>query len=846
MFNCNINLFMNKKIITGFLMFALAVFSMSSFVACKDYDEDSYDDLKARINKQITITDAIQNQIAELEKKLNNIKSCTCDPSKYASQEEFEKALKRIADLEEAIKNIKSCTCDPSQGGGDTTIYITNPYDDEWIKIKFNEIDDQLKILNSLNAWQIYIENRIDSIANAIYGWDTTIYNLNYKVDSILKWLEIHTDTIYISGGGCDPDCKKKIAKAQETANDALYLAQQALLLAMENAGRLNDHEIRISALENTVKDLASKGELKEEIKKLNDRIDDILNKMVTSVIIQGTECPVIGYFNTPLDIRSQLLAAYYGSVDNMVKFPSTKTADYVDASEFWTERNVEVMGMNPGNAEGKSTLDGTFVSQKDGSEEGNAGTLYLTVNPAEVDYDGQTVSLESSTGEAAGIDLSPLQRSDRELSFGYTRAANNGFYQAYATLTADNIDKAKVRIDFKDLEDEAKAMLKEKTKNSVLSFGAALMSSMKDIMPAYAIKTTWTAPSRTDAVGQQTYSVYSQYGLGAAAVKPFSYAFLKDLNVNLPGEQKLIDLVNKLIDKIKIQINLNLPDFSKYQDVIKFQDIDLSGLKDGSGKIVVKFQYSLKDEYGNIKYYLTTTYDGAFVWQGNYGDTILLYDENGWVTANGKQVDFTEATIDKDIDLTNIIESVVNQINNQFGENSNLADLVNDVIAIGDLDAKINDAITDAKNDLKTQLQGYVTKAYNKLNNFFSKTPNKALQPILIAKDGKKIGILSKVKSKPTKVNSTSLELVPTSYTLELFAPAYKKFIAVTDVWDASGNPAAASIGKAANGENMLKVIDSEKTCTMNGQAGYTYEVAYSAVDYHGKVVIKRFYVKF
>ena len=32
MFNCNINLFMNKKIITGFLMFALAVFSMSSFV----------------------------------------------------------------------------------------------------------------------------------------------------------------------------------------------------------------------------------------------------------------------------------------------------------------------------------------------------------------------------------------------------------------------------------------------------------------------------------------------------------------------------------------------------------------------------------------------------------------------------------------------------------------------------------------------------------------------------------------------------------------------------------------------------------------------------------------------
>ena len=544
MFNCNINLFMNKKIITGFLMFALAVFSMSSFVACKDYDEDSYDDLKARINKQITITDAIQNQIAELEKRLSNIKSCTCDPSKYASQEEFEKALKRIADLEEAIKNIKSCTCEG--GGGDTTtIYITNPYDDEWIKIKFSEIEDQLKILNTLNAWQIYIENRIDSIANAIYGWDTTIYNLNYKVDSILKWLEINTDTIYISGGGCDPDCKKKIAKAQETANDALYLAQQALLLAMENAGRLNDHETRISELEKLVKTFVTKDELKEESKKLNDRIDDLLDKMVTGIILQGTESPVIGYFNTPLDVRSQILAAYYGEVSSSVEFPAkNSSADYVDASEFWTARNMEVIG----SFSDKVNISGEFVSTKNGDTKGNAGKLYVTVNPAEVDFTGKVLALESSTGEAAGVELEPLAVSEKELSFGYTRAYN-GFYEAEATLT--DIEKAKIRLDFKQLESQAKDMLKEKTKSSVLSFGAALMSSMKDVMPAYAAKATWTAPARTDAVGQKSYSVYSQYGLAAAAIKPFSYAFLKDLNVSLPGEEKLQDLVAQIINKI-------------------------------------------------------------------------------------------------------------------------------------------------------------------------------------------------------------------------------------------------------------------------------------------------------
>lgn len=832
MFNCNINLFMNKKIITGFLMFALAVFSMSSFVACKDYDEDSYDDLKARINKQITITDAIQNQIAELEKKLNNIKSCTCDPSKYASQEEFEKALKRIADLEEAIKNIKSCTCDPSQGGGDTTIYITNPYDDEWIKIKFSEIEDQLKILNTLNAWQIYIENRIDSIANAIYGWDTTIYNLNYKVDSILKWLEIHGDTIII-GGGCDPDCKKKIAKAQETANDALYLAQQALLLAMENAGRLNDHETRISELEKLVKTFVTKDELKEEIKKLNDRIDDLLDKMVTGIILQGTESPVIGYFNTPLDVRSQILAAYYGEVSSSVEFPAkNSSADYVDASEFWTARNMEVIG----SFSDKVNISGEFVSTKNGDTKGNAGKLYLTVNPAEVDFTGKVLALESSTGEAAGVELEPLAVSEKELSFGYTRAYN-GFYEAEATLT--DIEKAKIRVDFKQLEDQAKDMLKEKTKSSVLSFGAALMSSIKDVMPAYAAKATWTAPARTDAVGQKSYSVYSQYGLAAAAIKPFSYAFLKDLNVNLPGEAKLQEIADNLLDKISEKLNLNLPDFSKYDPSTIIKDIVIDP---ANPNVTITIEQTLLKEDGSVAYFLVT--DGQYHYYMADETTPWVYniDLDKWQTAEWNHIYSVPITVKVDVDLYNNLKYVADQINARYGSTSPLADLLNDVIAIGDLNATIQNAF----NDVKSEVNGLITKAYNKLNSIFSKAPNKALQPVLVGKSGNKISLLSRSKSNPTKVSGSSLTLIPTSYTLELVAPAYKKYIVVSDVFNADGSEAAASLGKGANGENMAKVIDSEKTCTINGQSGYIYEISYNAVDYHGKIVNKRFYVQF
>ena len=72
-------------------MFALAVFSMSSFVACKDYDEDSYTDLKARLNGEITLREALAQQVSALQEALSKIKSCSCDPAKYASKDEFDK-----------------------------------------------------------------------------------------------------------------------------------------------------------------------------------------------------------------------------------------------------------------------------------------------------------------------------------------------------------------------------------------------------------------------------------------------------------------------------------------------------------------------------------------------------------------------------------------------------------------------------------------------------------------------------------------------------------------------------------------------------------------------------------
>lgn len=57
----------------------------------------------------------LAQEVEDLKQTVNGIRSCTCDPSKYANAEEFAMAYQRILDLETAVSKIKSCTCDPSR-----------------------------------------------------------------------------------------------------------------------------------------------------------------------------------------------------------------------------------------------------------------------------------------------------------------------------------------------------------------------------------------------------------------------------------------------------------------------------------------------------------------------------------------------------------------------------------------------------------------------------------------------------------------------------------------------------------------------------------------------------------
>lgn len=883
---------MNKKIIRGFLMFALAVFSMSSFVACKDYDEDAYDDIKARLNKEITLREALQQQLDALQAYVNTIKSCKCDLEAalkdYLTKDEAAKTYvtidnynTAIALLNQAITNINTTLGDIDLSKG-TVAQQLNTLNQLIINVQTlsekamelaeankADIDELKKAIEDLKSKYIELDERLTAVekkAADLYTLYTTLNTqVNFNTEDIKNIYNL-IENIKID----IPDLKDFVTHSElETVRQELIvligkaqsLAQDAWDKAIDNSGRIDALETKVADLEAKFKDYLTKKEFEDWVKDVytvkiteiegrltdletrmttlettvNNLKDDVLKKMITGIVIQGTESPVIGYFNTPLDVRSQILAAYYGETQKEVKFPvKTNTEDLVDASMKFSARNMEVMG-------GFSQITvpaGRFVSQVNGSEEGNAGTLYLTINPNTVNFSGVTLGMESSAGNASPVKLSPLAYSDRELTFGFTRSADNGFYEAKATLAAGDIDAAKMKIDYTTLESEAKDIIKNKDKASVLTFGAALLNSVQDVMPAYGVKASWK-----DETEGNTHNLFSEYGLATTAIKPLSYAFLKDFKANLPGEEKLQNLLNKLFNKINVKLNLTLPDFSDVS--INFGTIDISSI---DTKITVNFQYVLQDADGKPVYVLVTNKEGKLTWKAT-NETEITYDGTTWHDANtGDVIEFHQININKDIDvdLYNTLKEIIDKVNAQWTSAQNdLTKMLNEIQKLNNINNQISASISDLKNDVKSELSKLISRAYNKLNSIFSSAPNRALQPVLVAKTGDKVRLLSRSLITPTKV-SGSLTLYPTSFSLELLAPAYKKFVAVTDVWNADGTSAAASVGQAANGENMLKVIDSEKTCTMNGQAGYIYEISYSAVDYHGKVTTKKFYVQF
>ena len=744
---------MKKKIINGLLMAALVAGTTSSFVSCKDYSED----VKAELGKDITdLEKRMQDELADLKTEFN----------------------KEIFDLRNEIERFK-CQC---------------PSDDIAARLSNLESDVRTALAN-----YVALQSQLGSYAKTS---DLADFVTNAKLQDILKDY----------GKGNNGITSEELASILANYLTIDDLADYAKNEDLFDKTLLNSYLLRADLDGEFETRLAGQkaqlATLLDDVDTLKSQLSDIIGKLVTGIIIQGTYNPIFGSFSAPLDVRSTFFAAYYGKTSGTgMKFPTERTAYYVNPDEALIEADIEVMGI-------ENALNRGSNARLFNETEGNAGTIYLTINPTTVDFDKTSgFKLVNSLGQESAFKVGELAKSNKLISLGWdvTRAGATALYEAPITLAEDEVDNVKTVIDFESLGEAVKNVYKERSKGSVIELAGKLYNEASGLaLPAYGVSYSWN-----DELGER--NVVSQYSIGATAVQPLSYSFMYGID-GYKATAPLFERVEKVFGKV----------FATIKELASNLDIDESGLNFAI-KSPTEFLIEIDLRDNGVFPIHVDGYEEKFDIMGADGKPTTI-------TVKIKPQDITPDNPVIKVDIADQLGTFVKDINESLNETdlSSIFEAVKNV-----------SKIVDSVDGIQSRINSYIDRFHSLFGKLINSV-NSALQPVLLYandNDG-----LSRVTTgvNGTRVKGTEITLVPTSYTAELLAPAYKKVVAVTAITK-NGVAADKSEVKSfnqANGLNKILTGDT-KTVNISGlESGAVYEIAYTAVDYSGKVVAKKYYL--
>lgn len=800
------------------LVSTLMLSGATTFVSCKDYDSDGvYDDINDQVNKKFEeIIEQQKKDLADINNKLANIKQCGCTEASMKELiqktiDENKAALNKgavdavIAELLKENSALNDAIA-KSEAVHKLLVEIYGENGDAGMK---KQLDDLQSDFNSAKAgWtektQALTDSvkmaltlaqsdsiRLDELEEKVRNNRTDIDQLkedykklnNVTIPNLSSDLEQAKNDIITAKGVADEALQKANALDSElrtlietTKNDILdevankYVSKddlEGLTLGTINEWYKNSGiDNRFTTIENNYKDLIAS-------------LTDFYSKLVTGVVVQGSESPVTGYVQTPFGLDMSVIGAYYGRTS--------------EGFEFGGERFNK----------------GTIISDSDS----NTGLIFVTVNPTNVDPNCIDFKLVDSQGNEAPFKLTPVN-TNRVLKFGVSRGINvnekSGFYALQVKLDAADVDKAKTwtSADAADLKDAAKNVLGKlrHPKTNSLNIGD-IASSIENVfnnrLTRYGVKATWKF--KNEKGEWVTKSTVSGLNLAATAFKPLSYEFLKDgINVDLPTIPSLESKLNLVqykfnwtpiegIENMKTSVTLTIPDT---------ENIKINGKVTPSVDIKKEFDKNS----GLIKDVKVTIGDIDFS-----GATIKV----------GEKEETYDIVVSMD-EFNRVINDVNNNVENMIG-------------GVNDLIDKVNGYVQSIDGQVITRLNNYIKKFEHLLTK-----SNSLLQPTMLytAQNGN-WNQLPNVKTAAAhlKLNGgkASTIFVATSYTGELLAPAYKKYVHVN-------GPEGATV----TGANINKVIDGNiyKIGFEANKPG-TYEIVYEAVDYSGKTVKRTFYVK-
>ena len=484
---------MKKKIVNGILLVAMLFATTSAFVSCKDTDSD----VKAELEQRYS---ALEQKFIALQNLVNSIKSCDCDSYTKAQIDQ------KVAALEAAIAAIQIPEI-PSLDGylkiADLPAQVQALLGDYYTKAQVDDaiakaLEGYAKTSDIPEVTPGLTEDQVNALIIAALG--------DYAKKSDIPAAGLSEDQVKTLISNAIEQALADYAKKSDIPAPGLTEAQvQALIDAAIAAinpgtGGLTKEEVQ-KLIDEAVKDLAKKSDIPEQITK--EEIISIIEEMietldvdltaiymteVTSISVDQVVNPMFE-FSTPFGVNSNVLIAYFGEkATRHIFFPKG-----ADEPIVW---------------KGDYMIEGT----------GNAGKLYVTVNPSSVDFTGKTLKLVSTTGNEAPVELTPLVESEKELK--YLSRGDNAFYETYATIPEGKLAKAFFTwepTDMQAFKDQIIDLLKSRGKEDIADMLQTLTNLIAgNDVPAYRLQAAWG----------DGYYTYSPANIAAVAIKPLTYAF--------------------------------------------------------------------------------------------------------------------------------------------------------------------------------------------------------------------------------------------------------------------------------------------------------------------------------
>lgn len=521
---------------------------------------------------------------------------------------------------------------------------------------------------------------------------------------------------------------------------------------------------------------------------RLTTQLNSLFNAManeVTGVILNRFYSPILGSYKDMMGTEARFLGAYYG---------------YAEDNAFIGNEDIQKEDL---------LLD----DAKD-----NAGSIGVYINPANKNFEGLKFKIVDSQGNVTPF-IATATKNDKVEHYGYTRAdAENttpNYYLLKISVDPNRLDEVKTwtSADVESLKGVAKNILnKLKDRNNNLNLteiANTLYKTFNNRLTEYHLA---LERNLTDGTNNSLNVTIADKDFAATVIKPLSYKFLsgginydiKDIPT-LESKGLYIDTsslkwtdLNHIAD-INQKVEVDVPDASTMTIDDKKVKINASGeleWVDPNHKTNIEDLKGVKVTVNNIAF------------------------EAGAVKYNTTKQAVTVTVSMKE--FNNIIDQVNSQVDNMLGTVENLAN-------------KVNKFESTIDGNFINRVNNYIHKC-----NYWLDNANKFLQPAMFATDGNNWVKLPTIASGATYVKMTNgkanVLLLPTSYTLEYIAPAFKKYITVKD-------PSGATV----TGENIGKVISGNIH-----KAGFTatkegvYTITYDAVDYTGgKAKTKTFFIK-